>query len=141
LVLLAAVIASCFALAQPGAAQAQSEKSEPGLTYSHEKVPSEPWSIHVLKIDRKQKDLVFLAAHAKNRILAVSLLADQARSVPRELGRAIAGVNGDFYIRDDPQYSGDPRGLQIMNGELVSAPNTVCVWFDAANNPHLYEVK
>jgi hypothetical protein len=35
----------------------------------------------------------------------------------------------------------DPRGLQIVNGELYSAPDTVCVWFDTNGNPHLDEVK
>jgi hypothetical protein len=57
------------------------------------------------------------------------------------VGRALAGVNGDFYLRDNPTYAGDPRGLQILNGDLISAPDTVCVWFDADGNPHLDEVK
>ena len=100
-----------------------------------------PWSIHILKIDRSRKDLTFFAAHAKDRVLGVSMIAEQARSVPREVGRAIAGVNGDFYLRDDPTYAGDPRGLQIRNGELLSAPDTVCVWFDTEGNPHLDDVK
>src|SRR5207249_78816 len=55
--------------------------------------------------------------------------------------RAIAAINGDFYLRDNPMYAGDPRGLQILDGELISAPSTVCVWFDPAGNPHLDEVK
>jgi hypothetical protein len=116
-------------------------KSEPGLSYKNEKVASEPWSIHVLKIDRSQKDLMFYSAHARDKVLGVSLIAQQARAIRPELGRAIAGVNGDFYLRDNPPYSGDPRGLQIMNGELISGPDTVCVWFDADGNPHLDEVK
>src|SRR5205814_647371 len=33
------------------------------------------------------------------------------------------------------------RGLQLVDGELVSAPSTVCVWFDTERNPHLDEVK
>lgn len=112
-----------------------------GLEYSNDKVLSEPWSIHVVKLDRSRKDLFFFSAHARDKVLGVSLIADQARAVPREIGRALAGVNGDFYIRDSPPYSGDPRGLQIVNGELISAPDTVCVWFDAGGNPHLDEVK
>ena len=116
-------------------------KSEPGLLYKNETVASEPWSIHVLKIDRSQKDLTFFSAHARDKVLAVSYIADQARAVPREVGRTVAGVNGDFYVRDNATYAGDPRGLQIVNGELISAPDTVCVWFDADNNPHLDEVK
>jgi hypothetical protein len=114
--------------------------SEPGLSYTNLKVPAEPWSIHVLKVDRSRKDLGFYSAHARDKVLAVSYLADQARAVPSDLGRAIAAINGDFYLRDNPTYAGDPRGLQIINGELISAPDTVCVWFDTNGNPHLDEV-
>lgn len=115
--------------------------AEPGLSYTNIKVAAEPWSIHVLKIDRSRKDLIFFSAHARDKVLGVSYIRDQARAVPREIGHAIAGVNGDFYVRDDPTYAGDPRGLQIVNGELISAPDTVCVWFDSNGNPHLDEVK
>ncbi len=129
-------------LVSPGHASDVGEsKFETGLTYTNEKVPSEPWSIHVLKIDRSQKDLLIFSAHARDRVLAVSRIADQARAVPPEIGRAIAGINGDFYVRESPPYNGDPRGLQIVNGELISAPDTVCVWFDTNGNPHLDGVK
>jgi hypothetical protein len=94
-----------------------------------------------MRIDRSRKDLSFVAAHARDKVLGVSMLAQQARAVPPEIGRAIGGVNGDFYLRDNPTYAGDPRGLQIMNGDLISAPDTVCVWFDTNGNPHLDEVK
>jgi hypothetical protein len=115
--------------------------SEPGLTYKNDVMPNEPWSIHYVKIDRSRKDIGFFSAHAMNKVLSVSLLAEQARSVPGEVGRALAAINGDFYVRDQPTYAGDPRGLQIVNGELLSAPDTVCVWFDADENPHLDEVR
>jgi hypothetical protein len=100
-----------------------------------------PWSIHLIKIDRARKDLTFVAPLARDKVLGVSRISEQARAIPAEIGRAIAGVNGDFYERDNPTYAGDPRGLQIVNGELVSAPNTVCVWFDNEANPQLGEVK
>jgi exopolysaccharide biosynthesis protein len=115
--------------------------AEAGLTYTNIKVASEPWSIHVLKIDRSQKDLTFASAHAGTKVLSVSFVKDQAAGLPRELGRAVAAVNGDFYMRDNPSYAGDPRGLQIVNGELISSPDTVCVWFDPDGNPHLDDVK
>jgi hypothetical protein len=124
-----------------GAAEAKEVRGEPGVSYMNDKVSREPWSIHVLQIDRSRKDLAFYSAHAKDKVLGVSLIADQARSVPRELGRVVAGVNGDFYVRDNPPFAGDPRGLQIINGDLISAPDTVCVWFDPDGNPHLDEVK
>jgi len=123
------------------AAEPKEVRGEPGVSYMNDKVSREPWSIHVVKIDRSRKDLALYSAHAKDKVLGVGMIAEQARSVPREIGRAVAGVNGDFYVRDNPPYSGDPRGLQIINGDLVSAPDTVCVWFDAGGNPHLDEVK
>ena len=136
-----AVFLAAGLLVRAGDSDAHAAKSEPGVTYSNDRVTRVPWSIHVLKIDRSRKDLTFVAAHAKDKVLGVSLISQQARAVPPEIGRAIAGVNGDFYLRDDPNYGGDPRGLQIMNGDLISAPDTVCVWFDADGNPHLDEVK
>jgi exopolysaccharide biosynthesis protein len=57
------------------------------------------------------------------------------------MGKAIAAINGDFYVRDNFTYAGDPRGLQIVNGELISAPDTAAVWLDPEGNPHLDEVK
>jgi hypothetical protein len=69
------------------------------------------------------------------------MLRDQARSVPPDFGSAIAGINGDFYIRDMPNFAGDPRGLQLLNGELISGPSNLCVWFDPNGAPHLDEIK
>jgi hypothetical protein len=136
-----AIFVTMGILVRAGASDARDPKSEPGVSYKNDRVARVPWSIHVVKVDRSRKDLAFYAPLAKDKVLGVSLIAEQARAVPREIGRAIAGVNGDFYDRDNPTYAGDPRGLQIITGELVSAPSTVCVWFDAKGNPHLDDVK
>lgn len=121
--------------------EGRAPRSEPGISYRNERIRKEPWSIHIIQVDRAQKDLGFYSAHARNRVLGVGTLADQAREIPGEIGQAVAGVNGDFYVRDDPTYGGDPRGIQIIQGELLSGPSTVCVWFDGEGNPHLDEVK
>lgn len=126
---------------EPRESAATKVGSDQGLSYFNDKQPDGPISIHVLKIDRSRKDLGFFSAHARDKVLAVSKLEDQARAVPPSIGRTLAAVNGDFYMRDRPTYAGDPRGLQIVNGELISAPDTVCVWFDNDGNPHLDEVK
>src|SRR5947208_13035971 len=49
------------------ASEPRETRSEPGLTYTNARVPSEPWSIHVLKIDRSRKDLTFFSAHARDK--------------------------------------------------------------------------
>lgn len=112
-----------------------------GVTHSNDRIAQGPWSIHIAKVDRSRKDLTYFAPLATGKVLGVNRISQQASSVPPELGRAIAGVNGDFYERDSRTYAGDPRGLQILNGELVSDTSTVCVWFDGENNPHVDEVK
>ena len=136
-----AVFLALGILAQAASPDIRRAKSDQGVSYWNERVAGVPWSIHVLKIDRSRKDLAFVAALARDKVLGVSMIADQARAVPAEIGKAIGGVNGDFYLRDNPTFAGDPRGLQIFNGDLVSGPSTVCVWFDAGGNPHLDDVK
>jgi hypothetical protein len=117
------------------------DADDSGLTHHHEQIKREPWSIHIIRVNRSHKEFTFVTPHAQGTVLGVSTIAEQARSLPARFGRAVAAVNGDFYERDNRLYAGDPRGLQIVNGELVSAPSTVCVWFDADDNPHLDEVK
>ena len=34
---------------------------------------------------------------------------------------ALAAINGDFFVIQPGPYQGDPRGIQIAEGELVSA--------------------
>lgn len=134
-------LAGSVCTASSASPQIRGSRSDAGVSYWNERFSSVPWSVHIVKIDRSRKDLGFFSAHARNRVLGVSMIAEQARAVPKELGKAVAGVNGDFYLRDNPTYAGDPRGLQIMNGDMISGPSTVCVWFDAEGNPHLDEVK
>jgi hypothetical protein len=136
-----ALILAVQTLVRAGAADVRAPKSDSGVSYTNDRMASVPWSIHVVKIDRSRKDLTFFSAHALGKVLGVSLISEQARSIPPEIGQAVAGVNGDFYERDNRTYAGDPRGLQIVNGELISGPSTDCVWFDTNGNPHLDEVK
>ena len=52
----------------------------------------------------------------------------------------MAAVNGDFYNKHE-DYPGDPRDLQITQGEVVSSPDGhACFWIDAAGNPQATNV-
>jgi hypothetical protein len=115
--------------------------SESGVSHIHDSVSRVPWSVHLIKVDRSRKDLAFVAPLARDKILGISRISEHARALSPQIGRALGGVNGDFYERDNPTYAGDPRGLQIVDGELVSAPSTACVWFDTKGNPQIDEVK
>src|SRR5258705_13456593 len=72
-------------LVRAGDSDARGAKPEPGVTYSNDKVARVPWSIHIVKIDRSRKDLTFFSAPAKDKVLGVGLIAEQARAIPREI--------------------------------------------------------
>jgi exopolysaccharide biosynthesis protein len=108
-----------------------------GVSYQHEKVSSEPWSIHIAKMDRTRADLQIRTTLARDTVLGLSTLAQQVKALPSEAGQPLAAINGDFYVVDgkDP-YIGDPRGLQIMDGELLSAPSDQATfWINSTGQP------
>lgn len=113
-----------------------------GVTYRHDRVSSQPWSIHIVKIDRARADLILQTTLARDTVRGLSTLADQVRSLPPSAGRPVAALNGDFYVVDERSpYVGDPRGLQILRGELVSAPtDQASFWIDTSGQPQATNV-
>ncbi len=123
-----------------GMGASESGKPARGLTYHHEEVPEGPWSVHIVKVDRANPEFEIHSALARGSNFGLATLSEQIRAIPRELGRPVAGVNGDFFRRQEP-YLGDPKGLQIVRGELVSAPcDWSCFWIDAQGDPHMTNV-
>lgn len=113
----------------------------PGLTYWNDRQSAGPWSIHVAKIDRSRTDLAYRSTLAKNVIFGLDTLTHQLRTIPEAFGTPVVAINGDFYVVDSNPYQGDPRGLQILEGELVSSPgDQVTFWLDADSQPHIGRV-
>lgn len=112
-------------------------KSDRGYAYSNEVVAGVPWSIHVLKIERGHPELELQTTLGGGLTLGMGNVSEQVKSIRPEQGKPIAAINGDFY-HDSREITGDPDGLQIRWGELVSAPNAKrsCIWIDASGNPH-----
>lgn len=111
-----------------------------GIVYTNYVFPQVPWSVHVVKMNRSDHDLEFHSTHARDSAIGLGTLSEQIRSFKPELGTPVAGVNGDFYVRDKA-YAGDPRGLQILEGEVISAPvGGVSFWIDAGGKPHATNV-
>jgi len=116
------------------------ERKKRGISYSHDKVSETPWSIHVLKIERGRADFEFHTTVAKGATMGLGTMTEQMKTLPPELGKPIAAINGDFW-REGRQPEGDPEGLQIMRGELISAPGgRSCFWIDANGQPHTTNV-
>jgi len=108
---------------------------EPDLVYTNYRVASVPWSIHVVRIKRSDPALEIHSGHAGGGALGLSTLSDQIKRMDSSKGVALAAINGDFYKRDG-FYAGDPRGVQVIDGELISAPvGGACFWIDALGQP------
>jgi hypothetical protein len=113
----------------------------PGIAFTNEINPQEPWSVFVVRLARGNGAWEMHSTHAGGGVLGLSPLTEQLKILRPELGAPLAAVNGDFYQRDRA-YAGDPRGLQIVEGELISAPSgTAAVWTDGEGVPHAANVQ
>jgi len=128
--------------ARGGAAGGQPEPAPapepgPGLLYTNYRMPDVPWSIHVVRVPRTNAAYEIHAVHAGGAALGLEPLSRQVGRIDPRLGRPVAALNGDFYLRDKA-YAGAPRGPQIVNGELVSGPRGgAALWVDVLREPHL----
>jgi hypothetical protein len=117
------------------------QQIEPGISYRNDKFPEIPWSIHVIKVDRNRPEFGFVTTKANDTVLGLSTLTDQIKLVPADAGTPKVAINGDFYKTERERYPGDPRGLLILRGELVSAPiDRACLWVDTAGRPQIGNV-
>ena len=108
-----------------------------GLEYVHQRIGEMPWSIHVVKVDRRRSTFRLTTTLAQDQVYGLASVREQVKGLG---GDAVAAVNGDFFrIRRGP-YQGDPLGLQIAGGELVSAPTGASFWIDGDGQPHMGEV-
>ena len=83
-----------------------------------------------------QKDLTLATTLASNTVVGTEPLPEQIAALPKDLGKPVAAMNADFFMMNGAT-KGEPRGLHIWNGELVSvATGTAAFWMDARGNLH-----
>jgi hypothetical protein len=121
-------------------AHAEAERSA-GITYSHDEVKDIPWSIHIARLDRHRGEYRLTTTLGLHTNLGMSLVSEQVKAMPPEHGRPFAAINGDFY-KNTKQNPGDPEGLQITRGELISAPiaSRSCFWVETNGSHHIAPV-
>jgi hypothetical protein len=108
-----------------------------GFYYSNDIVAEGPWSIHIVKISRSRPDLELRTTFSNGDALGMAAVSSQIKSLPESLGTPVAAINGDYFERR-PFYEGRPRGLQIAQGELVSAPSDhPTFWVDPNGGFHM----
>lgn len=136
---IALMLLGCFLL--PAAeTNAPRTRIRAGLTYQPDTDPDKPWSIHIARLDLSRSDYVIATTVAQGTNFGMNTLSAQIKALPSELGRPIAAVNGDFYREKNP-YQGDPSGLQILQGELISSPGpNSAFWIDAQGRPQMTNV-
>jgi hypothetical protein len=114
----------------------------PGVSYAHIVDKSVPWSIHVTKFDYTRPDLRLTTTLAHNTVFGLATVKEQVEALPKTLGKPLCAINGDFFLIKKVPYQGDPRGLQIVNGEMVSGPwKDVALWIDGNGKPHMDKIK
>lgn len=84
----------------------------------------EAQSFHAVRVPRRAAHLRLEALSGFGRVLGLQTIPEMTQ--PRRLpfkGAIEAAVNGDFFlIREDSNYTGVTRGLQISGGEIVACP-------------------
>jgi large repetitive protein len=113
----------------------------PGLAYTNSRIEDVPWSIHVVQLERANPRYQIQSVHARKEAVGLDTLTSQLALVDPALGMAVAAINGDFYQRER-DYAGAPRGLQIVNGELLSGPSGgASFWINALGELHLDKIQ
>jgi hypothetical protein len=139
LIRLIAVLIWCGAACIASAATNEIIWQEQGVCYYREINARIPLAVHVVRIDRTQKDLEFHTTLGGKGQFGMDTLSEQVKFIKPEVGQPVAAINGDYFYRNDPLL-GDPRNLQILRGgELVSGPGVDRAFFylDARGEPHL----
>lgn len=133
-------ISPIFLYAQQGV-QKDYPHVPPGIDYIHRRIGDKPWSIHIARIDRKREDFSFITNLGSNRIFGLDTVQNQvAWMQAADIGKPLLAVNGDFFVIRTGPYQGDPLGLQIILGQLISDSRGSSFWIDKENNPHIGEV-
>ena len=101
----------------------------PGLDYRHDVRVNGPLSIHVLRIDRSQQQSQLHTGLGQGTVFGLEPLDKIVGRVGSAMhAKPVAAINGDFFVIKPGPYQGDPTGIQIVNGELVSRPAGTSFW-------------
>jgi hypothetical protein len=129
---------SCLSAA--GGANCDLPRVERGLEYIHHRIGDGPWSIHVVKVDRSGPRFRLVSTLAQDRVYGLATVREQVVALRLDRVRPIAAVNGDFFVIRPGPYQGDPRGLHIVGGEIISSPTGTSFWIDGEGRPHIGQI-
>lgn len=120
----------------------------PGLDYACIQTTNwnngDPWSIHIARLNRAQKNLRLVESLAHHQVLGVAPVSAIAKAFPAAQGQPLVAINAGFCIRTKNAYQGVPRGIGkeapaamvIVEGEIVSAPSKYSFWVNEDGTMH-----
>jgi hypothetical protein len=135
---LSAVCALALALRLSGeSGEFQWQDSGPGVAMMRV-TNAGPVIFTAVRIERARlnKDLFLVTTLGSNTAVGLETLSNQLLRIPKEMGVPVAAINADFFMMTG-STKGEPRGLHIWRGELVSVPTgPAAFWQDARGELH-----
>ena len=95
----------------------------PGVKYTRLYRPAGPWAIHIVEVDTTVATVQVATALAGDKVTGLEPLSASAARASTDQRYAVVGVNGDYFIRSQQAEQGDPLGLHVLQGEMVSMPS------------------
>jgi hypothetical protein len=93
---------------------------------------SGPVIYSVVRVERERfgREFSLVTTLGSNTVAGVETLSRQLARLPEEMGAPVAAINADFFMMAGAA-KGDPRGVHILRGELVSVPvGPAAFWVD-----------
>ncbi|HYE33171.1 MAG TPA: phosphodiester glycosidase family protein [Methylomirabilota bacterium] len=98
-----------------------------------------PATVHVVQAPLRSPTVELRTMHAFGKPLGLAPVSSQAALVTNAV--VLAAINADYYERAG-DFAGDVRGVQIMNGSLISNPGgNVTFWIDPRGQPQVAVVE
>lgn len=94
----------------------------PGTRHRVLQGPEGPWAVHVLEVERGNPYVRPEAVLGGGQVIGLETVRAGANRLSTREHYAVAGVNGDFFRIEAGPYQGDPIGLMVAHGELISSP-------------------
>jgi hypothetical protein len=78
-------------------------------------------AVYDMEVDPANPLVGLAVTSPRGKVAALDTVRNEAAQIDREGNRVVGGFNMDFF-NTDPTYAGIPNGLQITDGEVITAP-------------------
>ncbi|MFE5317557.1 phosphodiester glycosidase family protein [Paenibacillus sp. NPDC056579] len=96
----------------------------PGVRHFRQRLLGEQLlqSVHMIELDPAHEYVRLEPVSSSHKVHRLETAGNLMAELEQEGKRVIAGINGDFF-----SYAGVPSGLQMIDGEIITSPETIKV--------------